>query len=320
MSLRVSYVVLDEAMEGVRFLGCHLGETISIHSMSKVGAFDALRRRFERSATDRASEKYIAGGQRKRFRWPESYRFLCPRRFWQVTIADEARREQRCLLEVASQARDRTHSHVQLDVDDARDVASYANMFNLRVLTQGKKNVPMCSKLKVAMPVGCEVLRSSMSEFIGEGDAVVLWPYPFNKVTKFVYDGSEDFLEVPQAFFHFSYFISGGTELMCDLQGAKEVCGDLVIVEPCVLRCCTPSPTTVGSVLKTLMNTGTIASETGDEHLDQDTSATASSEWFDTLHTRCGLLCKSFDPNRRQDVMRRLADCQVLRNRPYCGC
>merc|ERR1711920_106826 len=75
-------------------------------------------------------------------------------------------------------------------------------------------------------------------QFLGgrRGEVVSLLRLPSSEVGKFVFDGSEEFLELPHAFFHYVTWFSGGREMAFDLQGAEHDDGDVILVDPCLLR------------------------------------------------------------------------------------
>lgn len=65
--------------------------------------------------------------------------------------------------------------------------------------------------IKVAAPVACEVIFSGYPSMVPVGAVCTLTPYAEKDVQKFVFDGhSDEFLELPQAFFHYAAFSSGG--------------------------------------------------------------------------------------------------------------
>lgn len=200
------------------------------------------------------------------------------------------------MLVVANAAEDRTQANVELDLKDSKDVASYASRFNeqLRKLCDPSQaeGVPQVS---VAGAVGCEVIKSSNQQFVAPGQAVTLIPYPFPEVKKFLFDGSEDFLEIPQAFFHHAAWLSSSHEYVCDLQGFEDEDGGVILVDPCVLRASRP---TVGDLLSTLA-----PGASQKENIPQAAGDT-SADRFDALHPRCSQLCKVFDPHRRSGCKR----------------
>lgn len=106
-----------------------------------------------------------------------------------------------------------------------------------------------------------------------------LTPYQFDEVDKFVFEGNEKFHELPQTFFHYVAWISGGKEMVCDLQGSLSDEGELTLIDPVLIRAGTNGV------------------------WDRITCAPPNSKMplpplFDVLHPRCGQMCKSFDPSR----------------------
>lgn len=192
------------------------------------------------------------------------------------------------MLVIANNPEDRTQENVESDLKDSADVASYASRFNkqLRKLFGENEGVP---GVRVCAPVGCEVIKSSSQQFAQPGECIQIIPYPFPDIKKFLFDGSEDFLEIPQAFFHHAAWLSSSNEFICDLQGIEDEDSNVVLVDPCVIRATKPG---VGDLLSTL------APSAQKENVPQN-AADISSERFDALHPRCSQLCKAFDPHRR---------------------
>ena len=52
---------------------------------------------------------------------------------------------------------------------------------------------------------------------------MVIMDYPSTDVTKFMLDGTEDYHELAQAFFHYVVWQSGGRTVPFDLQGSSAV-------------------------------------------------------------------------------------------------
>merc|ERR1719408_453224 len=77
---------------------------------------------------------------------------------------------------------------------------------------------------------------------IPQGDCCTLSPYGASEVMKFVFDGSETFHELPQAFFHYVAFASTGHLHVVDLQGAVEDEGDFLLLDPAIHRSEKPHP------------------------------------------------------------------------------
>jgi len=191
-----------------RFL--NLGNEVIACELEKVKSWDSLRSRYERSAKERAGVLYTKGpsatqtAAQPKMQWPEGYRFNTPRRFWRAKVISQdgqgGFQEHSCMIVVSNAATDRTQENVEMDLKDSYDVASYASRFNLQLnkMFGEQGGVPA---VKVCAPVGCEVIKSSNPQFASPGECITVIPYPFDDVKKFIFDGSEDFLEVPQAFF-----------------------------------------------------------------------------------------------------------------------
>lgn len=274
------------------------GLEIIATEFEKVKGWDPLRARFERSAMERAGVLYTNHASQTnvgpKHQWPQGYRFNTPRRFWRCkAICQDGQggfQEHVCMVIIADAPEDRTHANIEADLKDAADVASYCSRFNKQLRKQFGENGGVPGVL-VCAPVGCEVIKCCDQQFASPGEAITIIPYPFAEIKKFLFDGSEDFLEVPQAFFHHAAWLSNCNEFVCDLQGVEDDDGNVILVDPCVVR--TPKAT-VGDLLSTLA-----PSIAGKENVPQVASDTSSSERFDALHPRCSQLCKVFDPHRR---------------------
>eukprot|EP00931_Biecheleriopsis_adriatica_P014114 TRINITY_DN11575_c1_g1_i1.p1 TRINITY_DN11575_c1_g1~~TRINITY_DN11575_c1_g1_i1.p1 ORF type:complete len:338 (-),score=56.78 TRINITY_DN11575_c1_g1_i1:88-1101(-) len=249
-----------------------------------------------------------------RAKWPDDYRFQSIRRSWRALVAQGLSGHQACVLQMASNQEERTSACVSLDLEDAKTAASYAHRFNLynsqHAMQTGMAGDDPLPRIKVAAPVSCRILKSSLPALIPVGAYCTLTPYAEKEVKKFVFDGSEDFLEMAQAFFHHAAFSSGGKELVCDIQGVEEEDGSLLLIDPCVLHA---AKTSVGGLIK-----GAVANATAEKQAqDQQASLScmvpdvpSSADHFDALHPRCAQLCKAFDPQRKS-VTRKLGVCGI---------
>merc|ERR1712125_142689 len=79
-----------------------------------------------------------------------------------------------------------------------------------------------------------------------QGSICTLTCFPSDEIRKFVFDGSEEFHEIPQAFFHYANFSSGGKRSVCDIQGVETQidedggCG-FILVDPVMVRTSAPA-------------------------------------------------------------------------------
>lgn len=180
--------------------------------------------------------------------WPDEYRFQASKRAWQVHLA-QADRPEGFVLQMANRNQERTADAVALDMEDSLKVSSYAHRFNLYSREHAREAgfVDHIPKIEVAAPVACRVVKTYLPALLPVGAVCMLFPYADKEVKKFVFDGTEDFLELSQAFFHHAAFSSGGKELLCDLQGVEEEDGSLLLIDPCILR---GNKVTVGNLLK----------------------------------------------------------------------
>jgi len=278
--------------------------------IEKLKGFDPLRWRFEASARDNsASERYVnevsTTQGSKKIRWPGSYRFRCQRRFWQVRVVNSdgmgTLQAQLAVLEVSSCPTDRTHNKAVMDVQDGHDVATYAHFFNKEVVKRRQETLgARCTTMvKVAMPVACEVLGTSLTQHLASGDSVTLWPYPHSQVKKFVYDGSEDFCMSPQAFFHYAWFMSGGKDCICDMQGMREEDGGILLVDPCLRRSGSRASLPINKVSRPEGEASDSEDPEGGSAEENEELLQPLQEWFSTMHPQCSPMCSVFAKNRK---------------------
>lgn len=207
------------------------------------------------------------------------------------------------MLVIANAPEERTQANIELDLKDSQDVASYASRFNKQLcsLFGDHGGVP---GVRVCAPVGCEVIKSSSPQFASPGECITIIPYPFPDIKKFLFDGSEDFLEVPQAFFHHAAWLSSSHEFICDLQGIEDDDGNVVLIDPCVIRA---PKATVGDLLSTLA-----PGKSQKENVSPESADVSGSDRFEALHPRCSQLCKAFDPHRRSASCRRHCGLNII--------
>lgn len=300
--LRVVRAPIEDS-RGARITGYKRGALLKVETFQTEHGFEALGWRFR---------------EKNRCQWPPSYRFQVPKRSWRAVVVpdDGVGNEQACLLQMPSDAEHRTLENAELDLDDARVAAVYAQRFNLNQLQaicgapapaeadapEVAADAPVASSpdyllaaaadhssiptVHVAAPVACEVMVSGYPSMVPVGTVCTLTPYVEKEVQKFVFDGcSDEFSELPQAYFHYAAFSSGGKEYVCDIQGVEEDDGSFLFVDPCVLRANLP---TVRDLIGVVANVECEASKNG-----------PTVERFDALHPRCGEACKAFDPHRR---------------------
>lgn len=285
-ALVLEVVLAPEESQGAIPTGLKVGDILEVTSLETPAGLEPLAFRYRESI---------------RSQWPDEYRFQALRRAWQVCVSDGfGEKAEPLVLQLASRQEDRTIECVQLDLEDAQAAASYAHRFNLYQGQYAKENAAMAGneqipQVKVAAAVGCKVMSSHMPAMIPVGAHCSLSAYPYREISKLVFTGSEDFLEMAQTFFHHVTFSSGGKELVCDIQGFEERDGSLLLLDPCVLR---TQKMTVGGLVA-----GAVAGKAGvaEEHASSNClgpSTTSMRDVFDKLHPKCGQLCKVFDPHR----------------------
>lgn len=233
--------------------------------------------------------------------WPGGPRCSVPVRYVRVRVCGQT-----AVLVVAIAPEHRTMEHVLQTIEDSKDVATYAHSFNAHLMQAGIADGQdsfadegQGPRVRVCVPIGCRVLSSAVPQFAHPGAVVTLIPYIATEVNKYIFDGREEFIEVPQAFFHYVVWMSGGRESLYDLQGVEGDDGEFFIVDPCLVRAPKTGP------LTSLV----------DSHSDSTPTCGPSQETFDAMHPKCGLLCRGFDPQRRGAKHRKM--CGL--NMPSCG-
>lgn len=275
-----------EASLGASLSGFSAGDELGLEKLETVPGLEPLGFRFR---------------ERVRSSWPSSYRFQSAKRVWRANVVGNAGKRP-CVLHIAITPEARTLENVELDVADAGDAVVYASRFNLHMEQQAKADggdVP--PSLRVAAPVACSVIQSSFPGMIPLGTPCTLTPYPLDEVQKFVFDGTEDFVEMPQAYFHYAAFASNGKHMVCDVQGGELENGDFLLIDPCMLRSELPK---VGDVVQAVA-VNALAAPT------DAPVAGPTPERFDMLHPRCAQVCRSFDPQRRS-VKKNVGACGMM--------
>jgi len=271
-SMTGSVMALPKASLGAVLGGFRVGETLALEHLRVPDGFEPLGARFREGT---------------RSRWPESYRFQVSRRSWRVNVRSESGTVQSCVLQCAVLPQERTLANAELDFVDAGDAVAYASRFNSHQQQQAEgESAPT---VKVAVPAVCSVVESCFPAMIPQGTACTLTPFPDVDVQKFVFDGTEDFLELPQTFFHYAAFSSNGKHFACDLQGTQTDSGDIILIDPVILRAAAPS---VNGVVNAAA--GAAMGGTGPQAIMGPTGAR-----FDELHPKCAQLCHSFDAGRK---------------------
>mmetsp|Transcript_54656 Transcript_54656/g.97526 ORF Transcript_54656/g.97526 Transcript_54656/m.97526 type:complete len:330 (-) Transcript_54656:154-1143(-) len=248
--------------------------------------------RFDRSA------KVRRGEVRYNFPWPQGDRFSMPYASMRARVEGT---NKYVLLQVCSVQKEQTMERVVANMQDSKEVAYHAENFN-KYIAQSPHAPGFghdAPNVRVCAPVGCRVLDSRIPQLVNKGGVVTITDYPAKDVDKFIFDGTEQFMEIPQAFFHHVTWATAGSSMLFDLQGSQTEDGDVLLVDPCVLRA---SKVGVGDIF---------AAATSQDPRPQADGPT--DQMFEVLHRQCGQLCKGFDPNRRGAKVRRM--CGV----PSCG-
>uniref|UniRef100_A0A7S1R1W4 Alpha-type protein kinase domain-containing protein n=1 Tax=Alexandrium catenella TaxID=2925 RepID=A0A7S1R1W4_ALECA len=303
LALKVAYAPTEDSL-GAKLSPFAVGDEVAVMQLSRVKGWEPLGWRQERCAKQRAALDSASS-----LAWPDGPRFSSAQRFWSAKVmASDGQggfEDHLCLLQVGVSAKDRSMESVKPIVDDANDVASYAHRFNMQTARVcGAEDEPSeAPGVRVCPPVGCFVLGSSLADVAQPGEAVALTVYPASVVKKFVFEGAEDFVELPQAFFHYVAWTSGGKEQVADLQGFQDD-QDVILVDPVLLRAPKPS---IGDLIGTLASGGNSGEQGAQPSIEQHR--------FDLWHPKCGQLCRAFDPQRRSAHARRACGLSL----PSCG-
>ncbi|CAE8678337.1 unnamed protein product [Polarella glacialis] len=300
LALRVAFAPIEESL-GARQSPFGAGDEVAITKLQRVPGWEPLGWRQERCAKQHAA---LDGG--KVWPGPEESRFSTAQRFWGAKVMSSDGKggleEHWCLLQVAVAKKDREMEKTKQIVQDADDVAAYAHRFNDHLTrTCGDGDPDALPSVRVSAPVACFVIDGCMPEVAQPGESVTLTVLPANQIRKFLFEGGEDFIELPQAFFHYVAWSSGGNELLGDLQGLQDD-QDILLVDPVVLR---TAKAAAKDLLGALMSTDPLEAE----------SVGRAAKRFDLWHPRCGQICKSFDPQRRSIHARRACGMSL----PSCG-
>lgn len=76
-------------------------------------------------------------------------------------------------------------------------------------------------QVKICAPVGCRVLDSKIPQLTGRDSHILVFDYPSTEVTKFMLDGTEEFHELSQAFFHHVAWATNGNAMLFDLKAGQ---------------------------------------------------------------------------------------------------
>lgn len=301
MALRIAYAPVEGSMGSVVSTFAE-GDEVAVVQLQKIKGWEPLNWRQERFAKQAASVEQRAG----QAPLPDLPRFREAQRAWGAKVVAAAPNggfeEHWCLLQVAAQATHRTIASAKTAVDDANEAASYAHRFNYYVAnTCGDGDPESVPHIKVCAPVAAHVLGSSVPDLVQAGEALTLTIFPSQVVRKFLFEGGEDFEELPHAFFHYVTWNSGGRDMICDIQGVQDD-RNFYIVDPVLVREENP---TIGDLL------GTLAPKLDEKTQSKGLPATR----FDHWHPKCGQLCRTFDPQRRSIHSRRHCGLSL----PSCG-
>jgi len=278
--LRVDHALIHDT-NGANVSGFKVGDQIVIASLAKAKGLETLCWRYRDQV--RAS-------------WPQSYRFQAARA---CLVADVISRDQkitRCVVQVPFAPNERTMDNARSHVEDSEIATAHASKFNGYMAEKFGVNIidprdqgEAPPAVKVCAPVACEVVSSSAPDLLPRGAACTVTPYPFPEVFKFVFDGADEFLDVPQSYFHFAVWSTGGADMVCDIQGWEDDNGAVHIIDPVVLG--GNKPAAMQYLSTRLLEQAASSRPSGPDHMP-------SEQRFDRLHPRCGEICRTFDPMR----------------------
>lgn len=290
MKLKVALATIERS-HGLKANPFGLETELAVTKIQKAPGWGALTWRQDRFAKDPAG-KLLPGLEESR--WGRA------QNFWVAKVETPDGKDFCCLLQVGATKADRDIEKVKQVIQDIADVASYAHRFNLHTARSEGEDVSNVPCVLVAAPVGCFVIDSTMTEVAGPGEAIALTFFPCASISKFIFEGGEDFLELPHSFFHYVVWASGGKEMVGDLQGVQDD-KDIVLIDPVMIRL---PPIGVGDVIGMLADPD--ASESKPTPMEQR---------FNAWHPRCAQLCRTFDPQRRSIHVKRACGVAL----PTCG-
>lgn len=253
-----------------------LTDEIILEGVEGLAAYGPFMSRFNLARRAESGSKFP-------FTWPDTDRVCMPHVFMRARIEGTGRY---VLLQICASVADQKLHRVLAALQDCKEVVQYAANFN-KFIAETAQDVGgfESPQVKVCAPVGCRVLDSKIPQLTGRDSHILVFDYPSAEVTKFILDGTEEFHELSQAFFHHVAWATNGNAMLFDLKGADPGSGDILLVDPCILR------------------------TDGEQAVKDSVKETA----FEVLHRNCGQLCKAFDPSRRSGKVRRM--CGV----PACG-
>lgn len=96
------------------------------------------------------------------------------------------------------------------------------------------------STIKIVRSFAVEVLESTSAALFQQGEYGLLFALPpefmhLEDIDKFLLDSTEPYCEAAQTFFHYTYFISNGRDMITDLQGIFTD-ESLILIDPVILR------------------------------------------------------------------------------------
>lgn len=297
VALKVAFAFPQDELASAKF-PFKTGQELALSCIEKVKAWSPLTLRQDRAAHRNAQTSKSSS------LWPTASesRFARPWRAWSVKIwaptGDGDVEEFWGLLQVPLAKEHRDIEKVKEVIKEVQCVADYAHKFNQHIARAAGEELDSAPAIRVAVPVGCFVLDSINPHIADAGDALMLTLFDAASVTKFVFEGAEDFQELPQAFFHYVAWSSGGQEMVADLQGVQDE-QDFLLVDPVLIR---PQELSLSSILSAARGGGVNSTSLTSRRLD---------EW----HPRCGQLCRAFDPQRRGGTTRRACGVPL----PHCG-
>jgi len=299
--LRVDHAPIND-MDGATVSGFTCGDKIVVHDLCEAPGLAALGWRY------RDKVKAV---------WPNDQRFQAPRKTFLCNAVGRDDRDKLCVLQVDAfvPKGPKSMECAWQRVDDAANVAEHASRFNRQmaqslgnVVNLGEQNDPVPT-VKVCAPVACEVISTCYADILPSGAACTLTHFPFREVNKFVFDGADEFADVPQSFFHYVAFVTRMEEFVCDLQGHEDDDGNILLLDPVVLSMEKPNVTQLLSTLKGEPIRAGLDAKDGPLHGPTEGR-------FEALHPKCGQMCQSFDPSRR-GVKGKKGFCGISCGRPW---
>jgi len=308
--LRITHAPIKKTSLGALTVPYEAGQQVMVQRLDKVKGWAPLYGRYEEAKAGSSQPRSVRGKPV----FPTYQRKEPYQRFWRAKVLLNDGKgfihEQTFMLQAAMAHEARTLQNIGEYMENLSTAIEHAERFNHHLIRSGGGgpgfDAVSIPGVKVAAPVVCEVFKSAVTDLVQDGQVVLMVPYSSPEVQKFVYNGSEEYMEIPQAFFHHADFVSDRRTWVTDIQGVDLDDGEFLLVDPCIMTAPRPTPANL---------IGTLFSFGKKEESKSEANTLMSQEHFEALHERCGPTCKTFDPQRKGGQAKRHCGMAL----PTCG-